>query len=149
MLPMMANENPFRLVPDVSLLLLKDNHVYLVLRSNTGYQDGMYGLPAGHKDQGETARVGACREAHEEVGVIVDPDHLQCVSVVHRRDHDERVSFFFLATEWQGEPFNKEPEKHESAGWFALEALPENTMPFMRHGLEAYKRGAFYSEMGW
>ena len=145
----MTTVNPFRLVPDVSVVLCRDDQVYLVLRTNTGYQDGMYGLPAGHKDEGESARVGACREAYEEVGVIVDPDHLEFMCVIHRKDHDERVSFFFKATQWQGEPFNKEPEKHETSGWFALDALPQNIMPFVKHGLEAYAQGIFYAEMGW
>ena len=46
------------------LILEKDGMVLLGLRKNTGYQDGMYSLVAGHIEDNESATTGMCREAH-------------------------------------------------------------------------------------
>ncbi|MGW0999242.1 NUDIX domain-containing protein, partial [Streptomyces sp. NPDC002523] len=57
--------------------------------------------------------VGAARELFEETDVKVDPDRLQLVHPVHHHQEDgsERIGFFFVATEWEGRPMNKEPNK--------------------------------------
>ena len=45
----------FKLIVDVHLLLIKDGKIVLLKRANTGYEDGKYGLIAGHADGNETA----------------------------------------------------------------------------------------------
>jgi len=40
----------FKLIPEAHLLLFKDEHVLLLRRENTGYEDGNYGVVAGHID---------------------------------------------------------------------------------------------------
>lgn len=41
--------------------------------------------PAGNLDEGEPVTVGAAREAHEEIGIHVDPSDLRLAVVVHHR----------------------------------------------------------------
>lgn len=137
-------------IQEVSLILIKDGKVCLLRRQNTGYQDGKYCFPAGHKEPGETPSVGAAREALEESGVVVDPAALVHVHTMHRHCTDrnpahERAAYFFMAKEWTGEPSLVEPEKSDHLDWFAFDALPD-MVPYMRHALEHVKNGVMYSE---
>src|SRR5689334_8641182 len=63
------------------IFLLKDNAVLLLRRANTGYEDGNYGVVAGHVELGESVTQAAVREIWEEVGVIVRLPDLQPVGV--------------------------------------------------------------------
>lgn len=141
---------PYLTVPEASLLLIKEGKVFLVRRANTGYEDGKYCFPAGHKEKGETPMQTAIREGKEEVGVEVQPKHLTMIHVMYRQcgDDGERPAFFFHASEWVGEPKNMEPEKADDARWFHLSELPE-MMPYMKEMLERYRKGKVYSEFGW
>ena len=129
--------------------MIRDGKILLLLRSGTGYMDGQYCLPSGHKDEHETAGFGACRETKEEVGIAVDPRTAECVHVMLRKDGDERVSFFFVTTEWQGEAVNCEPDKHSEVGWFPLDQLPDNMVWWQRRGLEGYLGKEPFSTVGW
>lgn len=68
------------------LVLKKDNRIFLMRRANTGYEDGNYGLPAGHLEKGEQPTDAAIREAKEESGVDVLRQNIHCVHVMHRSD---------------------------------------------------------------
>jgi 8-oxo-dGTP diphosphatase len=135
------------------LMLLRDDHVLLLLRQNTGYMDGMYDLPAGHIELRENATDGIVREAHEEVGITVTRDDLQVVHVMHRYSESSPLVYFcvyFLASRWQGEPTNCEPDKCGDVRWVPLSNLPENCVPFTRCVLEEYwPKQVGYSEYGW
>lgn len=61
----------------VHLLIFDDRGQLLMLRrANTGYEDGKWTVPAGHIDAGESASQAACREAMEELGILVEPSDL-------------------------------------------------------------------------
>lgn len=139
----------FRLIPEVHLLLYSDDRVLLLRRANTGYADGHYSVVAGHADGQETLRTAMAREAHEEAGLHITPADLVLCHVMHRRSDDERVSFFFTTTRWQGEPTNREPHKCSDLSWFALAALPANMVDYVRQALQWVQRGQVYSEYGW
>ena len=140
-------------VPASYLTLMKDGKVLLLRRFNTGYEDGNYSMVAGHVDQGETFTQCIIREAKEEAGILLKPEDLKAMHVMHRNSHttenNERVDIFFIAQNWQGEPQNKEPNKCDDLSWFELDNLPENTIPYIRQALEGIKNRVYYSEHGW
>jgi 8-oxo-dGTP diphosphatase len=73
--------------------------------------------------------------------VAVSRDRLRVVGVMHRRSHDERVDFFLayrLGTDG-GEPQNREPEKCTELLWANLAALPADTVPYVRAGIEGFR----------
>jgi 8-oxo-dGTP pyrophosphatase MutT (NUDIX family) len=139
----------FRLIPEVHLLLFRDDRILLLKRFNTGYADGHYSVVAGHVDGHETARSAMAREALEEAGLAIDPADLRLCHVIHRRSDGERISFFFSTDRWMGEPRNLEPHKCSELAWFALSALPEPMVPYVRHAIEQARDGCVYSEYGW
>jgi 8-oxo-dGTP diphosphatase len=140
--------NRFKLVSEVSLVLIRDGKVCLLRRSNTGYEDGKYCFIAGHKDEGESALQSIIREAAEESGLLLKPQQLRLAHVMHRNESDERIAFFFVANDWEGEPANREPHKHDEMGWFPLDALPD-VIPYMRSALQKIQEEEVYSEFGW
>ena len=138
----------FKLVPEAHLLLIRADRI-LLLGAATRVQDGKYSLIAGHVEDGETAREAICREAHEEAGIELAPDDLEFVHVVHRADRGQRVGFFFRALSWRGEPRNMEPHKADDFRWFALGALPDEMVPYVRRAIEFWRSGQVYSKSGW
>lgn len=128
----------------VYAILVKDGQVLLVRRSNTGWHDGDYGLPAGHLEAGETIVAGTIREAREETGLELVPESVTFVHVMHRRG--KYIDFFFTAS-WSGEPQNMEPNKHDDVRWFPLDTLPENMIPSVRLALDYYQKGVTFSEL--
>lgn len=118
-------------------------------RKNTGYADGMYSLPAGHVEDGESLTTCVVREAYEEIGIHIDPIDLQLVHTMHRFEKDIRMDFFFMVKKWHGDPRNCEPEKCDDLDWFLLTALPQNTVPYIRAAIEFWQKGVIYSERGW
>lgn len=116
-------------MPAVYVILRReDGRILFLRRVNTGFADGKYGLPSGHVDGGEPARLAAVREIREEVGVGITEDDLEFVHFTHQPDHDgngEYIGLFFVATSWDGEPENCEPEKHDILSWMYPDEIPE------------------------
>lgn len=133
----------------VHLLFFRENQVLLLRRFNTGFEDGNYSVPAGHLDGGETVRMAAVREAYEEIGVQIDVDDVVFATVTHRKSDDERVDFFVHIKDWDGEPFNAEPEKCDELRWCDLDALPENTIPYVKRAIRNYVENIPFEEFGW
>jgi 8-oxo-dGTP pyrophosphatase MutT (NUDIX family) len=121
----------------------------LLRRYRTGYQDGNYGVVAGHLDGGERIRVAAAREAREEVGVEIASDDLEVIGVMHRLSDDERIDFFLTARSWSGRIINMEPDRCDRLAWFDLDDLPENVIPYVRRALDNYRHGRWFDSFGW
>ncbi|MGE0665875.1 MAG: NUDIX domain-containing protein [Sphingomonadales bacterium] len=138
----------FRLIPEVYLILERDDCVLLLRRIQTGYEDGNYGLVAGHLEEGESAKAGVVREAREEAGLELLAENLELVHVVHRSVGGGRMGLFFRCCRWRGEPVNAEPHKCDDLAWFAKDSLPENTIPYIRHALMSARQGVTYSDEG-
>lgn len=146
----------------VHLLFFRENQVLLLRRFNTGFEDGNYSVPAGHLDGDETVRMAAVREAFEEVGVHIDLDDVTFATVTHRKSDDtllplsgtsagtsERVDFFVHIKDWDGEPFNAEPEKCDKLQWCDMDALPENIIPYVKQAIRNSLDGIPFEEFGW
>ncbi|QQR68760.1 MAG: NUDIX domain-containing protein [Alphaproteobacteria bacterium] len=141
----------FKLTPAVYLLLWDDHgDILLMLRQNTGYADGMYGLVAGHLDGDETATSAMCREAQEEAGIVLRPEDLYLRLTMHRLSHDsERIDLFFTTRAWRGQIVNAEPHKCARIGFFPSDPLPDTIIPYIREAILAIAQGRQYLEYGW
>ena len=133
----------------VHLLFFRENQVLMLRRFNTGYADGLYSVPAGHLDGGETVRAAAAREAEEEVGVRIEADDITFSTVMHRIEDDERVDFFVHVHKWEGEPFNAEPEKCDDLRWVEIDQLPKNTVEYVKRCIANHLNGVRFDEFGW
>lgn len=131
------------------LILRKDDEVLLMLRKNTGYGDGFYGLVSGHVEDGEPATTGMIREAREEAGIELDPSQLKMVHVMHTRTNRQNIDFFFECTSWKGDITNMEPDKCDGLEFFPLHRLPHNIIVQVAQALRCVARGEYYSELGW
>jgi len=140
----------FKLTPATHLLLFRDGKVLLLRRFNTGWEDGNYSVIAGHLDCNETATQAMIREAREEAGIMLKPENLKMVHIMHRKSvDDERVDFFMTAENWSGEPRMMEPHKCDDLSWFDADRLPDNTVAYVRQAIGCVRKGVFYSECGW
>ena len=133
----------------VHLFLVRDERILLMRRFNTGFEDGKYGVPAGHIDRNESASEAMIREAKEETGITISIDKLKMVQVMHRKSTEEYIDFFFEVKEWHGTPNIGEPDKCDDLNWFATSQLPPNIIPYLRVSIENYGNKIPYSEFGW
>jgi 8-oxo-dGTP pyrophosphatase MutT (NUDIX family) len=131
------------------LLLEQNDLICLLLRKNTGYCDGMYGLISGHVEDGESATTAMIREAEEEAGLKLIPSQLKVVHILHRKTDRLCVDFFFKCTSWKGSIKNQEPEKCEKLEFFPLNALPSNTIEYIVDVIHDVSKGQIFSEKGW
>jgi 8-oxo-dGTP pyrophosphatase MutT (NUDIX family) len=130
----------------VYLILVKDGKILLSKRVNTGYQDGNFGLVAGHLDGGETAKQGIIREAKEEAGIKLKDSDLEVVHVMHECTDLEYIDIYLKVGDWEGDIINREIDKCSKLMWFSLDALPENIIPKTKISLENVKNKIFYDE---
>lgn len=138
----------YKLISEVHLFLFKENQTLLLLRANTGYEDGKYSVVAGHLDPDETIKAAMVREAYEESGIIINPDNLKMIHVMHRKSEQDRISFFFTCDKYEGIPFNKEPEKCAELKWFDIDSLPDNTITYVREAFKNHFAGIIDSDYG-
>ena len=136
-------------ISTASYLIFKKEDKYLLLRRfNTGWQDGMYSLVAGHVEEGETPTQCVIREAQEEAGVVVKGEDLFCTTVMHRQaDADTYVDFFFICSGWDGEIENKEAHKCDDLSWFGRDEIPENTLPYIKEAIQSVADEKHYLEV--
>ncbi|MDQ3578602.1 MAG: NUDIX domain-containing protein [Actinomycetota bacterium] len=139
-----------RHIIDVHVLLVRDDELLLIERRGA-YGGGMWHLPSGKLDAGESVLAAAVREAREEVGVIVEPGDLRHVHTVHVAGSGPvpRLGMFFEVRNWIGEPVNAEPDKCSAVEWFAVDALPEDVIPYPLAGIRAYLDGTAFDVLGW
>lgn len=133
-------------------VILRDGDKLLLSQRGGPYGYGRWHLPSGKLDRGESMSAGAARELLEETGVSVDPQHLRLAHVVHHQQGDdgERIGFFFVTTEWNGEPVNREPTKCLGLEWFSVHELPEDIIEYPKEGLLGYlKDHGGLTEHGW
>lgn len=131
------------------LILKQKSQVLLLLRQNTGYYDGYYGLVSGHIEAGESAQEGLIREAKEEAGISIDPHHLRFVHCMHRQTNRLNIDLFFECEVYQEEIINAEPEKCAAIKFFSVDSLPSNMIDYIVDAIKYSANKEFYSEQGW
>lgn len=139
----------FKMIASGYLILARRGKILMLRRFQTGYGDGLYSLPAGHVEDGESLTQNMCREAQEEVGIHLIPADLTLVHVMHRSEEDIRMDFFFTTDKQGLTPKNLEPHKADDLRWFPIAKLPTNTVPYIRTAIRNYQKGIIYSEFGW
>jgi len=133
----------------VHVFLLRGDFVLLLRRFNTGYEDGKLSVVAGHVEAGETVTQAAIRETREEVGIELARERLRVVGVMHRKSGDERVDFFLAYRLGSEAPRNVESDKCSELVWAPVSKPPDDTIPYVRAGLENFARGEWFQEFGW
>lgn len=127
----------------------------LLRRFNTGYEDGNFSLIAGHLNGNEPLEHAMVREAQEEAGITIRPEELRLAHVLHRLTReadgllDERIEFFFVVDQWQGELTIMEPDKCDALEWHSLCHLPGNTIGYITHVLDQVANNQIMSSYGW
>ena len=138
-----------RLPVAVHVFLLRSGSVLLVRRCNTDFEDGSYAPVGGHLEGHESIKQTAIRECREEIGVEIEPTDLRIIGVAHYDSPTGQGIDFFLSTrQWRGEPHPR--AECDDLRWCPLDALPENTIPFVRRAIERHLRsGLWFDEIGW
>jgi 8-oxo-dGTP pyrophosphatase MutT (NUDIX family) len=137
---------------DAHVLLVRDGEVLLTRRRDPDPRfDGLWHLPSGKLDAGESVLAAAVREAFEEVGVVIDPGDLRHVHTSHANGFgvEPRLGLYFEVRRWSGEPENREPAKCSEVRWFGLDALPADIIAYPAAGIAGYLRGEPFGVLGW
>jgi 8-oxo-dGTP pyrophosphatase MutT (NUDIX family) len=118
------------------------------------FGQGMWDLPMGKSEPGEPITGTAVRELYEETGLVVRPEALEVVHVVHGARGvgapNGYLTLVFATHDWSGEPENREPDKHAEVRWVEVDALPgefvRTSAGALRHYLDG---GPLISLAGW
>lgn len=142
------SEQRYSLRCAVYLFFVKDGKMFLLRRKNTGWEDGKYGIPAGHLEPNETVIQAAIRETKEETGINIKREDITLVHVMHREADFDYIDLFFNVNKWTDEPFLAEKDKSDDAQWFELNNLPENILEHVKIAFGNYQQGILFSEFG-
>lgn len=132
----------------VHVLLEQDGKVLMLRRAGTGFFDGLYSLPGGHVEAGESLVQTAVRELFEETGLCVEPGALTYLGVIHRLSDTNRIDFFLQARRWTGTPEICEPDKCDALVWRARALPADDLVPYVRYAL-AQEKAPWVLEFGW
>jgi 8-oxo-dGTP pyrophosphatase MutT (NUDIX family) len=113
-------------------------------RSNTGYADGQWSVPAGHVESGERIVEACIREIREEIGVSLSFADLTLRLVQQKIDLDQeqRIDFFFGATLPSDQiPEIHEPDHCDGLIWASPAAPPHPTVPYVAAALNYFEVG--------
>jgi 8-oxo-dGTP diphosphatase len=96
---------PQRPVLAVSAAIIRDNRVLIVRRAKTP-SEGLYTLPGGGVEPGESLHEAIKREVKEEAGITIEPAALAGYREAIERDADGKVARHFVimafACRWRG-----------------------------------------------
>lgn len=140
----------FKLVVAVHLILIENEKILLQRRYNTGYEDGNYGVVAGHIDGNESVIRAMQREAMEEAGIKIKEEDLEIVHVMHRKSKDrESIDYFLTCKGYEGKIAIMEKDKCDELEFYDLDNLPINVISYIRTGIEYYQNNIPFSVYGW
>lgn len=106
-------------------VIVRDEHVFIALRSQDKHQGGLWEFPGGKVESGEEPDSALVRELYEECGIKAlraDP----YVVIAHDYTDKSVELHFYLVTDFQGEPHGKEGQ---DVRWVSLNDLKNYTFP--------------------
>ncbi len=130
------------------LIILEKNNKVLLLKRNAHatFGAGSTSLVGGKVEECEMLNDAIIRETFEEVGVTIDKIDLKYVHTTNKRSENIMIIGVFKVTKWQGEPYNKEPKKHDAMIWADYNALPDDLLPTHRNIIQMVNQGIIFSE---
>lgn len=128
--------------PKVGVAVIVDYRGQFLLgrRKNTGAGDGLWALPGGHLEGGETWEQCAIREMAEETGLeVVNPRFVTVLNVINHFDKKHFVDIYMAVdlVDPTAEPEIMEPDYCAEWECFAIDHLPTNLMLGTREALAA------------
>jgi len=128
----------------VATALVREGRVLLVHRSpNRRAYPGVWDLPGGHIETGETELAALPREMHEELGVQITTGSAIHLFRLDAGGGGESVRLSaWLFGEWEGTPTNVAPDEHDEIRWFRPEELPPLAHELLGTAMVEAMRGA-------
>ena len=123
-------------------LIREDGQILLGHRTATRrHYPGVWDLPGGHIEAGETSEEAIARELREELGVAVSDDISRPWKPVSFGNIEMSV---FLIRDWTDCVANLAPEEHDTLAWFGEQDLASLSMahPSYQHLLTDALRSA-------
>lgn len=110
----------------VGAFIVNDKGEILLMRRGLNKSmPGTWIIPGGKVDFNESLREAVIRETKEEIGVDIEIDgELPAFDHILKEEKEHWVTSIFTARIKSGTPTNREPEKCDQIGWFALDNLP-------------------------
>ncbi|MBI4363601.1 MAG: NUDIX domain-containing protein [Candidatus Doudnabacteria bacterium] len=136
----MPNEEP---IPTVAVIALRNDEVAMIKHSESaGHITGIYGLPGGHIDPGETEKQAAVKELFEEAGLITTEGDIEefpsnsFVATIEVKGGSKKFSWkVFLCRNFNGE---LQASVEGSSEWVKLNNLKEiPLLPNVKEAIEA------------
>lgn len=112
-------ENP---VPATCLVVLNAAGQVLLVRRSVEPKKGLWCLPGGFLELGESPEAGALRELEEETGLSGSIDSLLGVANVPNSEYDTVLMIGYRVQRYQGR--QKPGDDADAIGWFDVDALP-------------------------
>jgi ADP-ribose pyrophosphatase YjhB (NUDIX family) len=131
----------------VHTLMWRRGALLLLRRAGTGYLDGWYALPGGHMQRGEGIVECAMREIREETGIVVEASQLRAAAVMpYLSGEHQGIDFIMACDDFVGEPTLAELQLADAIGFWSADALPANTVPYLRTALDLAASGEWFLE---
>ncbi|MCK5320794.1 NUDIX domain-containing protein [Candidatus Parcubacteria bacterium] len=140
----------------VCLIADYDGKIPMLFRKNTGFMDEYWSLIAGRVEKNESIMEAMIRETKEESGLRLLASDLELIHICNRLQKYNKeeiykfnwIDAYFYTKNLSQEPINNEPDKHSEIKMFAMDNLPENTLPYVKFAIKAYLKNKIYSEYG-
>lgn len=111
---MIRREYPEGPVVGVGALVVKDRRILLVKRGVEPSR-GLWSIPGGTLELGETLKAGAERETLEETGIVIEAGEPVYVFDFFERDHEGRIRFHFVIVDLWGKYQSGEAKEGDDA----------------------------------
>lgn len=119
--------------------VINDKKQLLLGQRKSVFGDWMWGLPGWHREPDEDIIVSAVREAHEEIGIELDPDTMFFLGTTNYewpRFHSIHHNFTFS---YENEEIKlMEPEKCYQWRFFSVADIPEDIFPPDKEAITLY-----------